>query len=436
MEQAFLVKLSKDKVTSTDLKQLELNGPRLIEPRTHECEHHVQAKFYKYFKYGTEILKHQPIIDLSETYFPQDVDLSQRLFSLPIKIDRASFAGSLSLNMSLAKEFIQITDTLICGDLSGEDLLAQAFAANALHVGGRFSLSRKAEIYGALALDRVNARVLDLSGSTIEGETVVSNSNIRALSAENLVTPILDLTSVSAKTVRFDYATFDQGLLKELETEDEASFRNVKVEDTFKLTNSTIRGGATFDGLTVSSKAAFIEGNELTNASFNEAVFKNSTDFTGTRFRGSAPRFFGATLHEDTIFETARENYPETSTRNLDRDIHAYGRLRLYAKQQDRPDEEHFFMRLEMRCKEARASRFYRILYWLYRQLSDYGYSVGRPLAGLCYHDCVWMGVPRISCPATVLPIGECRSLPRIRRLVLEHILLSRARTALPRGFL
>ncbi len=50
-----------------------------------------------------------------------------------------------------------------------------------------------------------------------------------------------------------------------------------------------------------------------------------------------------------------------------------------------KPDDEHFFFRQEMRCKARLEGRFYRAVSTAFEVVSDFGHSLGRPLG--------WMGV-------------------------------------------
>ena len=61
----------------------------------------------------------------------------------------------------------------------------------------------------------------------------------------------------------------------------------------------------------------------------------------------------------------------------------AYTRLRQVMSELHKPDDEHFFGRQEMRCKALLEGRFQRAVSGLFELVSDYGYSVTRPLVGL-----------------------------------------------------
>lgn len=114
---------------------------------------------------------------------------------------------------------------------------------------------------------------------------------------------------------------------------------------------------------------------------------------------GVAPVFHGCKLHQDTSFEGAEFPRPcgEEAAAS------AYRTLKLAFAQQQAIREEQLFFRIEMdeegvghRIKGRDAVRKSQLflslreygtwlLYWLYRQASDYGFSIARPLLLLAF---------------------------------------------------
>ncbi|WP_412506514.1 pentapeptide repeat-containing protein [Roseovarius sp. SYSU LYC5161] len=126
-------------------------------------------------------------------------------------------------------------------------------------------------------------------------------------------------------------------------------------------------------------KAAHFDG----PADFSNGAFKSKTVFAGAEFERWAPKFHHREMHHDTSFTTERNNWPKPTKDNADDGKRAYTRLRQIAAEAHNPDDEHFFLRQEMRCKRVLADRFHKLLFCLYSLISDYGYSVARPAAGL-----------------------------------------------------
>jgi hypothetical protein len=120
--------------------------------------------------------------------------------------------------------------------------------------------------------------------------------------------------------------------------------------------------------------------------SFTGAIFKESVSFVGRRFEGVtlfertqfsvAPSFYGCKLHQATSFWHAK--FP--LAQGNEEAAKAYRTLKLaFAQQQDIREEQRFF-KLEMEEEAARETGWRRWLYRSYRELSDFGFSVGRPM--------------------------------------------------------
>ncbi len=178
-----------------------------------------------------------------------------------------------------------------------------------------------------------------------------------------------------------------------------ASFRNAK------FGSVTDFYGARFNGAVDFSVDADNAKEEEGEFSFERTVFAGIVNFNGRRFSGSTifrnakfthspPTFHGCELHQDTSFEGAQFP-PATGSEEAAR---AYRTLKLaFSKQQAIREEQRFF-RLEMdeervghrikgrdainKSQPFVALREYGtwLLYWLYKQTSDYGFSIARPL--------------------------------------------------------
>ncbi|PUE62792.1 hypothetical protein B9Z45_03015 [Limnohabitans sp. 2KL-17] len=95
-----------------------------------------------------------------------------------------------------------------------------------------------------------------------------------------------------------------------------------------------------------------------------------------TVFMALPPFFHGCELHQDTSFEGAK--FPKA--RGSEEAARAYRTLKLaFSKQQAIREEQRFF-RLEMAEETLRETGIKRGLFFLYKRLSDYGFSVKRPL--------------------------------------------------------
>jgi hypothetical protein len=89
-----------------------------------------------------------------------------------------------------------------------------------------------------------------------------------------------------------------------------------------------------------------------------------------------APKFHGCELHQDTSFDNA--DFP--SATGSEEAARAYRTLKLaFSKQQAIREEQRFF-RLEMEEETQRETGLKRWLFQAYKTLSDYGFSIKRPL--------------------------------------------------------
>ena len=151
--------------------------------------------------------------------------------------------------------------------------------------------------------------------------------------------------------------------------------------------------------------------NRFQHISFQGASFKGAVDFSNREFTGStlfsprvdtpttfatAPLFHNATLHPDTSFDGVQfldVGEPDRDRASIESAAHAYRTLKLAFSGQQATRQEQQFLRLEM-AEEAllapsvrewlRGQREHdlppRFYYTIYRLLSDYGFSIWRPV--------------------------------------------------------
>ena len=123
------------------------------------------------------------------------------------------------------------------------------------------------------------------------------------------------------------------------------------------------------------------------NAIFNNRKFGNTTIFgkithengkvIATRFK-RAPTFHGCKIHQDTSFDGAIFETPNTQE-----SARAFRTLKLAMEQLKATREEQRFFHLEMKAERQSLPLPRRALSFMYEILSDYGFSLWRPLAWL-----------------------------------------------------
>ncbi len=109
--------------------------------------------------------------------------------------------------------------------------------------------------------------------------------------------------------------------------------------------------------------------------SFAGRNFDGAVDFSGAKF-SKAPRFHGCRLHQDINFDGTF--FPQAQGNNAA--ARAYRTLKLAFAQQQAIREEQRFFKLEMQEEAARETGWLRWLYRTYSVISDFGFSISRPL--------------------------------------------------------
>lgn len=182
-------------------------------------------------------------------------------------------------------------------------------------------------------------------------------------------------------TARFSDAVFERN----------AYFHEAKIGIIGRIGNATEFKNTKFSGHATFSKAV------LKAADFTKSRFDTAARFDDTVFYAGCPKFYEASLPEDTIFPLHASNWggphhridhfennePHTPLQ-LKIESNSFTALRRRMEELQRPEDAHFFTRMEFRTKE-KPKGWYGLLVKLYGWFSDYGYSIGRPLAALAF---------------------------------------------------
>lgn len=165
----------------------------------------------------------------------------------------------------------------------------------------------------------------------------------------------------------------------------------------------TFSDSAFFESSTFSASAYFRSSTFSGPAYFSEGTFKAKTSFRDALFKREVPEFYHREMHQDLAFSSGQGDqaqWPafnrETDRKIVDDGKRAYERLAQIARELDKTDDEQFFRRQEMRCKELLATGFWeRLGFGFYRIVSDFGGSFERPLGWLGYFwlcGALWIG--------------------------------------------
>lgn len=188
-----------------------------------------------------------------------------------------------------------------------------------------------------------------------------SQASFRRVSFEGAVS----FTDVVFYSCNFDYTTFKKICL----------FLTVTFKGSVYFRNANFYEEVNFQkGKT--NKLLFDESVFHKDCDFLNWTFNSATSFSKVNFK-LVPKFHGCYLHQDTSFVDAV--FPKSTGQLVASS--AYRTLKLAFSQQQAIREEQRFFKLEMAEEAARATGMQRFLYKAYSLCSDYGFSVGRPLA-------------------------------------------------------
>ena len=159
------------------------------------------------------------------------------------------------------------------------------------------------------------------------------------------------------------------------------------------FSNAVFKINALFRGTRFQGRVIFFGSRFERYSEFASAEFQGLTDFSNTHFNGetifanarftkSPPWFFGATLSENTYWYDV--DWPDASfARSTRDDVRAYERLKLLMDSQKKTHDEQMFHRMELRCREVEDGPPKNWPSRLYGWVSNYGWSIKRPVLGL-----------------------------------------------------
>lgn len=355
-------------------------------------------------------------IDLSQTYFFNEVALAKWIFTSRAFFQSATFRGSADFERAAFRD-------------------EAVFDYTTFHVRANFE-------HATVELDA------DFEGAVFIGNAVFQRAIFRGDALFDVAAFSLKAFFGSARfreTAYFRGATFSQPTFFENVTfEGAADFGSATFSQDVYFTGATIGGyasfgSATFSGIALFGKAAFSEPASFEGATFSgeasfasaafsgpadfdSATFSRDADFSDegfggktifsdTRFLGDVPKFYQRQFHADTDFTSEEQhrkiNWPRITKANARRSKRAYTRLAQVMSQLHKPDDEQFFRRQELRCKAMEGGRWHRLTFKLYEWLSLYGYSYERPLG--------WLGASILAGAAAIraqLPFPTDPTLP------------------------
>jgi hypothetical protein len=174
------------------------------------------------------------------------------------------------------------------------------------------------------------------------------------------------------------YARFDGAIFS-----DYTSFRGAKFSRPGDFKRARFSGTANFNGTIFFDWASFEGSTFGGHASFINTEMRTDTSFNGATFKTNPPGFFGAKLHQSTVWRGVTWP-PKPKNRNeAGRFIDAYACLKLEMDRLRKHEDELDFFALEMQSRRVELGFWRGLPFAIYKFLSDYGRSYIRPLAAL-----------------------------------------------------
>jgi uncharacterized protein YjbI with pentapeptide repeats len=179
----------------------------------------------------------------------------------------------------------------------------------------------------------------------------------------------------------FEGATFSEGTsFYNANFTEEANFAGATFTELANFDSVTFTGRANFAGATVNGEATFGGASFTKEANFVNAEMKGVTSFDGVSFISEPPRFFGAKLHEGTVWRDVIWPDPPKDAQEAGRFVDAYERLKLEMDRLKKHEDELDFFARELQCRRVLQGTRKGLPLAIYGALCDYGRSYIRPL--------------------------------------------------------
>jgi Pentapeptide repeats (9 copies) len=151
-----------------------------------------------------------------------------------------------------------------------------------------------------------------------------------------------------------------------------------------KFSGVTFTQGIWFDDAVFSGETHFDSTTFKKSSSFVNAEMKGETSFEGATFKTEPPQFFGAKLHQGTVWRGIKRWPTPKKADEAGAFIDAYSCLKLEMDRLKKHEDELDFFALELQSRRVLLGPWGRGLpIWLYGVLSDYGRSYVWPFVWL-----------------------------------------------------
>ncbi len=163
-----------------------------------------------------------------------------------------------------------------------------------------------------------------------------------------------------------------------------ADFTRATFSGAAEFISATFSQGAGFNRATFSEKVHFASATFEAKNSFVNVVMDGETSFEHATFKTDPPEFFGAKLHEGTVWPDYK-TWPVPKASDAAKEfVRAYERLKLEMDRLKKHEDELNFFALELRSRRVALGPRKGLPIAIYGVFSDYGRSYTRPLGWLC----------------------------------------------------
>ena len=138
-------------------------------------------------------------------------------------------------------------------------------------------------------------------------------------------------------------------------------------------------GNVQFNSAKFAGETRFEDTAFAQRANFQSAEFTHTTYFNRTNFETSVPSFFEASLYGYTDWHDSKWPDVRKYADSAREQVQCYQRLGLLMNRLEKPSDQHFFFRKEMRAqRSAEGWNIAHLMNWFYEIFCDYGYGLGR----------------------------------------------------------
>lgn len=314
--------------------------------------------------------KYQGEANFFSTWFPVDTRFSSAIFEKFTSFDTVNFMGLVDFNWVT---FYECADFKLC-DFKGGCLFGNAMFRSQAHFSsmifsGDVSFA-EAKFQSDVFFHALFECGAQFCAATFSGDSFFAG-NFFCGNADFSATTFLKRAAFNNSHF-YGKVQFDSILFESSCTFESAMFLN------------DVRfSSAVFGGFAYFSEVDFGGFGVDSTVTFSDCQFLKPTSFRNAIFHSQYPDLSGAVLHDKTEFTASPENWPPSTLQPPEEAKASCARIRHAIAKQGLPEEEHFFYRREMGFDCRIGPIWQRLPYQLFGQLSDFGYSIQRPVEAL-----------------------------------------------------